>query len=360
MAWQPLQTSRLPDFVYNWSRPGVDRTRVSLPYTGGKWTLITRQRLETPVVYFYSSDPQTVDVDVTFDQGWITEWFPRADSVTRSGTKSLIHWPNLRIAPFGREAEALTHPATTGDHYFAARATDSDVVKTKDEAEKFLFYRGAGNFDTPLRVTMKSDFSITLANTGTEAISELLVFQTDEHAGNFISVADLKPGEERTVAAPRTGKRWFPAGDELAGAVGKKMAGALVKAGLYPREAEAMVNTWDDSWFRENGLRVFYLLPRPWTDRVLPMTLKPAPSDLVRVMVGRAEVLAPGQEQELISQLMAARQGDKPALAQARLMLKGLGRFSDPALRRAVEDAQLQPEEQSKVVALIYQTPTFE
>jgi len=47
------------------------------------------------------------------------------------------------------------------------------------------------------------------------------------------------------------------------------MAAALVSEGLYQREAQAMVNTWRDSWFEEDGLRVLYTLPREWTDRTL-------------------------------------------------------------------------------------------
>ena len=57
-----------------------------------------------------------------------------------------------------------------------------------------------------------------------------------------------------------------------------------------------MVNTWKDSWFAEDGVRVLYVLPRAWTDRTLPLKLDPAPRELVRVMVGRAEVLAPALE----------------------------------------------------------------
>ena len=42
-----------------------------------------------------------------------------------------------------------------------------------------------------------------------------------------------------------------------------------------------MIETWKDSWFEE-GLRVFYVLPRLTTDEVLPLTVEPLPKEFVR------------------------------------------------------------------------------
>src|SRR5207245_10217803 len=92
-------------------------------------------------------------------------------------------------------------------------------------------------------------------------------------------------------------------------------ANALVIEGLYQREAQAMVNTWRDSWFEEDGLRVLYTLPREWTDRTLPLTLDPKPRELVRVMVGRAEVFTPATEKKLSDALASAQKGDTEARA---------------------------------------------
>jgi hypothetical protein len=362
MAWQPLATSRLPGFVHTWSKPGSDTKLVNLPSFGGKYSLMALQRLETPVVYFYSDDAETADLTVNFPDGWITEWFPRADRVSRSQTQAgEIRWSNLRALPAAHAGPLGGFPPGAGDHYFAARETDSDYVKTKDETEKFLFYRGAGNFATPLRVTMKTDSFLVLTNTGKETIPHLLIFQVDASEGSFVSVDELKPGEERQVLAPLARKFWLPVGDELSGETGNRMAKALVKAGLYPREAQAMVNTWDDSWFRESGLRVMYILPRPWTDRVLPMALNPAPKELVRVMVGRAEILRPGLEQTLMAQLSEARSGDAAASDRVRQTLRTLGRFAQPALWHVVAaDQHLQPDERGRLLSLLGREANFE
>jgi hypothetical protein len=362
LAWQPLKLSRLPEFVYNWSRPGFERASSKLPAAGGKFTLMALQRLETPVVYFYSDQEQKMDLNVNFPNGWITECFPRADSVRRVASEGRICWSNLTLFPANRTIDLPTHNAPANDPYFAARETDSDLVRVSatNEIEKFLFYRGAGDFKTPLRVTMKNSFSVTLANTGNEPLPHLFLLDVRNTNGNFIRIDELKPGEERTVVPPSATKVGLRPGDELEMALGNSLAAALVQSGLYPREAQAMVNTWKDLWFRENGLRVLFVLPRTWTDSVLPMTLNPAPKKLTRVMVGRAELLPPGLEEKLSRQITEARDGNPAASARVCETLKYLGRFAEPAFIRAVAAAKLQSDEQVKMFGLLNKATAFE
>ena len=96
-----------------------------------------------------------------------------------------------------------------------------------------------------------------------------------------------------------------------------------------------MVQTWQDSWFGEDGVRVLYILPRKWTDQILPLALNPSPRELVRVMVGRAEVLTPALEKKLGDALARAEHGDNEARAQVLSDFKKLGRFAEPAWRLA-------------------------
>ena len=53
-----------------------------------------------------------------------------------------------------------------------------------------------------------------------------------------------------------------------------------------------MLETWKDSWFEE-GSRLIYIVPRGFIDNVLPLTIDPAPGKIVRVFVGRLEVVTP-------------------------------------------------------------------
>jgi hypothetical protein len=59
-----------------------------------------------------------------------------------------------------------------------------------------------------------------------------------------------------------------------------------------------MIETWRDSWFEE-GLRVFYILPRRKVDALLPISIAPAPKQLARVFVGRVELLSPKMRDEI-------------------------------------------------------------
>src|SRR6266513_2404 len=60
LDWRPLESSRLPGFVYDWKRPGLNRVPTGGQFAG-KSAMVTLQRMETPVIYFYADQPQTVD-----------------------------------------------------------------------------------------------------------------------------------------------------------------------------------------------------------------------------------------------------------------------------------------------------------
>src|SRR5262245_6970846 len=75
LQWHPLESSHLPKFVYDWRHPGEGRRDAS-GISSLKSSVASLQRMETPVIYFYSDHNQTVDVSVHFPQGIITEWYP--------------------------------------------------------------------------------------------------------------------------------------------------------------------------------------------------------------------------------------------------------------------------------------------
>jgi hypothetical protein len=69
------------------------------------------------------------------------------------------------------------------------------------------------------------------------------------------------------------------------------MVKELALAGLYEKEAQAMVKTWGSAWFGEKGDRLLYFVPRSQTDKLLPLTVEPKPSEITRVLVGRHDFL---------------------------------------------------------------------
>lgn len=69
------------------------------------------------------------------------------------------------------------------------------------------------------------------------------------------------------------------------------MKQALIAAGLFEDEADAMLATWNESYFEKPGPRVFYIVPKEWIDCHLPLKIS-APNQLTRVLIGRIDLPA--------------------------------------------------------------------
>ena len=273
-------------------------------------------RMETPVLYFYSQQPAKLSVHVDFPQGWITEWYQKA-KVSRGGPFSegqygqgQITWDSVDVLP----GASLKFPTARGaSHYFFARNTDSAPLRAGDQQEKLLFYRGVGNFQPPVRPKYLSDGKLEIRNAGRDPIPLAIVFENRGGKTGYRVVREIR--DVVTVASPETTADF----DQLR----QDLASALTESGLYPKEAEAMVETWRDSWFEE-GTRVLYLYPRDQVDAVLPLSISPKPASLGRVFVGRVEVLSPWSRQTIKA---ALKSGDTKTLVK-------FGRFLDPFVQQ--------------------------
>ncbi|MGA8028560.1 MAG: hypothetical protein WB992_15560, partial [Bryobacteraceae bacterium] len=157
-------------------------------------------RMETPVLYLYSQSPQTASVHVDFPQGWITEWYPQATQVKPnlqakhgwvSGKfgRGQIDWDSVQVSP----GVNPVFPATEGpSRYFKARNTDSAPLQIGQEQEKFIFYRGMGDFSVPLQPTFLNGHRLELRNIGPDPIPLAIVFENRSGNLGFRAVHDLK------------------------------------------------------------------------------------------------------------------------------------------------------------------------
>lgn len=350
MIWNPLSVSELPRFVYE-----RNRVLAGKPAIGLKSGLVCLQRMETPVIYFYSEKTQVVDVSVKFPQGQITEWYPQESAAgadlqnsikVMTGQRPALQWDKVEILSKADAAKTTLLTGPEGSHYYAARETDANVLRVtagekKTEVEKFLFYRGTGSFQAPLTVRLDSTDArrMTLTNTGKEELGTLFVYEVRANGVSWFPLEKLKVGETRPLNLEAT-----TAGDSPA--LAAALRAALVRDGLFEKEASAMVKTWESSWLGEPGLRVLYTLPRAWTDRTLPLGITPAPQATARVMVGRAEVITPAMEKALLvvfQRYLAAPTNARPQIvADARAL--GLGRFAEPTMRRVLTAEKRTPE----------------
>jgi hypothetical protein len=257
-----------------------------LTFEQARTQLWGKVRMETPVIYFYSSADRDVTVDVSFPRGVITEFFPAPENpIVQFSAANLrnpnhvhsLRW-NVKVSP----AQAATFPGRGDDsHYYSARATDATPLRVGEQAEKFIFYRGVAGFDVPIRTIVMPNDSVQILNTATSSpIPVAILFENRGGKIGYRVVRSLTGG----VTLPK------PALDGNLASLRNELRGALVDAGLYQKEANAMLDTWRDSWFEE-GTRVFYLFPRTTIDAVLPLTMNPAPAAVARVFVGRMEVI---------------------------------------------------------------------
>jgi hypothetical protein len=317
VEWSPLTgSSDLPAFVEHFRDPGF------------KLGLRGTVRMETPVLYFYSSKEETVSVRVGFAKGVITEWYPRASRVEpraelyngilhQTSASGSIAWDSVTFAPNGRPEFPRED---RNNHYFAARMTSSTPLRVKtpagEQQEKFLFYRGVSTFSVPLSATPDAEGKLRIKNHGEQEIPATILFERRGEKVGYRIGGSLK--EEATLDAPELTATI----DDL----GRDLEGILVGQGLYQDEARAMVETWRSSWFEE-GSRLLYIVPPAFMNEVLPLSISPAPAQTVRVFVGRLEVVTPATEKAV-----------KTAFAvHDTATLKAYGRFLEPILATMIK-----------------------
>ncbi len=344
----------LPEFVYSRTQvrecPLRDRgyKGLEVPVTG------VTQKMETPVLYFYTHRERRLRVRVEFRQGLLTQWYPVVDrlgppepgigagSLDLAGVdRSFLEWeidvlPRTAGVPEGIPAVDPTDP------WAFAREVNAGTVRTvprrapdrlgPTEAEHYLFYRGLGSFPLPLRV-IDEGRGASVRNDGTDAVAALFAVEMGADGGRFRSLGGLAAG-----AATNAGLDDLPwrSRAEVVGELQAAVTSALVGSGLFAEEARAMVRTWSRSWFAAEGARVLWVVPRNLTDALLPLSIEPRPDRVERVLLGRLERLTPAMEAEVEAALLGRASAEAAVRAAAEARLARFDRFVEAAVRRAL------------------------
>lgn len=352
----------LPNFVHS---RGRDQLRIRS----------IRMKGETPVIYFYTKKPQAVAVSVGFPAGIWTQWYPQANFVA-PGLATLgsaleprggrISW-GVEVLPVGAGMKLPPVPATREDALWNfARDVDAAYVRTRDraaspqteEVERFIFYRGLGRAKLPIELSFEDSGTVRAQSEGDIDLLHLFVIRVENGRGAYKylprldagqtvaqvipNMAESLPLEEFTakiaddLAGRLTGGGLYPKEARLTSQQPNSAAGPFNWAGLYPKEARAMVNTWRTSYFQTEGLRVLFVLPQKWTDEFIPMTVTPKPKEVVRVMVGRLEVLTPEREKLAENAVRELASPDETTREKAFEYLREQGRYVEPIVRRVL------------------------
>lgn len=346
--------------------------------------------IEKPILYFYTDKKTTVNVNVKFPKGILTQWYPDVMRFTpqryhtrpgqvlpsRMFRNGMLWWnqvvldPDADPATFARVDEnhpwwhivrdtdatpALVPPKVNRGRFIrpvpaprrpapkpgeAQPDAPKPVVK-KHTAERFLFYRGAGDFTPTVMPTPSNQFanlSVRVPHTSPVAT---------ELAGAFL--VKVKGSDARIVHSPKlTGGDKMtlgPAGDakpvaEAAATAKAQLTESLEAAGLFPKEAAGLVKIWGDDMFTTPGERLLYVMPRHEADAMLPLSISPKPTDVVRVLITWVEVSTPEAERrvmELVEQLDSNLADEREAAEEE---LRKLDRFAEAILLRVAKTAE--------------------
>ncbi len=370
LDFRPLanEVSDLPDFVF-------DRANSSPHPIASKKRIRGRVRMETPVTYFYTDRVREVDVKVGFPEGLLTEFYPPVQQMLPAfdpktafqegeplgnssldwGTVTLIPptalAPNLADEDFRKRlinhlADSAVPADSPGGHYAQARATDSALVAVKPPknvwglpnqglfVEKFLFYRGVGKFDLPLNAVFDPSGNLTLTNVTPDPVTAAIRVDVQGENITVSEFGEIDPGSTVTATSQSAMN---------IAQLSTRVSEMLVAEGLFKKEADSMVHTWKRSWFTEEGSRVLYIVPPTMTDELLPLTIKPAPEETLRVLVGRMELMSPETEERFLHAVRASSrsrteftevEANKGKTFPISEGIRELGRMTEPALVR--------------------------
>jgi hypothetical protein len=321
-------------------------------------------RLETPVLYFHLpsgvASPLTASVKVAFRGGWLTQFYPAAETAGYSRSERLteetagtLAWNDLKI---GVDAKG---PESTERVWTAPRDVEAAAVSsTNGESERFLFYRGVGHVDCPLQIRRSADAKMlecrgqlgaSLANCQPMTVQHLWL--ASFRADGACAFRSLEPVtlDGRTTTPDQASLFTVPArfaqNEYSAANLSQLRSGmrlALQEEGLFRDEAEALLNTWELSYFKSAGLRLFFMVPRAWTDSYLPLDIS-VPCEIKRAMVGRLELFIPEQRvllRELAHAPVPTKQWENYQMNGDRPVVRGtmpqtyrdLGRFRNALL----------------------------
>jgi len=316
-------TEVLPGFVHRYEPP---TTRFDTNLNLGKWPHVpgrpdVTMRLETPVIYFYPGGPVpgSIDVSVRFRGGVLNEYYPKAAPDIAVDDQRIrdkqaagmpLKWDgktlnNYVVGSLAWKGLKLTSdikpPATHSAVWLAPREVRATGVATAaGESEHYVFYRGVGALSallttqlTPAELKVGAPANLLWLK-GKSAVIPRVWFASIRADG---SVAYREHGA-LTLDAERAGTPLASFGNftssdfspENLNRLRAAMKLELVSQGLFEDEAQAMLNTWKASYFEKPGARVFYIVPRAWTDYFLPLQFS-VPADVTRVLVGRVDLL---------------------------------------------------------------------
>jgi hypothetical protein len=313
----------LPDFVHRHEPPTTrqpHRTLVKSSRVPGRPDVT--MRLEASVIYFHPPPNQKydkpIDITVRFRGGVLNEFYPDASAsialdmsrvqdkmetgvieewngdVLNNYVVGKLQWKALRLH------DTVVAPLTNSEAWLAPRDVNSVSVfsASAGEGEQFICYGGVAHLDALFQTRLtRNQLQLRAPAHLAWLEAPMLVPHIWVAQVRADGLVAFREHAAVTLSREDAGKELAPikrlsAGDYSEGGAAQlrvSLKRALISQGLYADEAEAMLNTWKASHVAKAGLRVFYIVPRAWTDYFLPLEFS-APARVTRVIVGRIDI----------------------------------------------------------------------
>jgi hypothetical protein len=286
-----------------------------------------------PIVYFYAKEtPLRLEVKLTFADGMPVVWWPAvAEPFDEGGQPNSGHITDSRLQPMSRPYRSLTwrlwlgHSVPDprleavlwawpigawtkvedfqlpGDCWLReARLPEASPLTVlgdleeipknsygervafpcnlfRPETERFLYYDGLVPAPNYLRCVKVDPTSITVRNRARFDIQHLFV--VDRRTPGKVGFAwldrtdnPLRPSTSLTVELLDVSKEDWPDTGI------KQVKQALLEAGLFECECDALLKIWRTGFFEAEGVTVFYLLPQYEYERMLALEIVPKPA----------------------------------------------------------------------------------
>jgi hypothetical protein len=282
-----------------------------------------------PIVYFYSKKKTALSLTVKFPDGRPNAWFPAADDYAPAPNfgKGVPSGPGALVPKNGRLSWNLTldpdaTPTREADGWWkTARKVDAVAVCREKECEKFVFYDGLADFNPRAEVAWTREGTVTIRNASRDPFPAVVAIRVKDGVCSSARATLAKEASETLTLKP-----------------GLPDLAPLLK-GLYPKESGSLVEIWTEEFFKAEGVRVLVALSRDAIERLLPMEIKPAPTELARVLIVHLECLDDDRIRKIKAWIADFAAAEIEPRDFAAKKLRELGPLAEPFIREAAEKA---------------------
>jgi hypothetical protein len=318
---------------------------------------------DKPILFFHADGPGQFAVKVEFPGGMPGVWWPGTQVPALEGIEQqpavgkLLQWDlSVKQPAAGWRPKTPAPPPVEKGHWFEGlRQVNADEIFARFgpgghyiEREKFLYYDGLFPQGKWLKVEVSGD-KIELTSRIKHAVFDVtIVDRRQDDKARVGRLEKLEAGAKADVVFADADASRF------ASTAAEALVKQVVAAGLQADEAKTLADLWRKDMFETPGLHVFYRLPNAEYDRLLPLTITPPASSVVRVGLvyqGHVEPDFAERVRELVIQL------DSPRFAVRDAARKKLLQLGPAALvhLQGVKIADLSAEVRKQLEALIKQ-----